>query len=120
MSLIRPQKHEPKFPTQSPSLAYNAFGYGAPFATLLRLSVFQLGNIQPSLKPNLFVAPYVVTGGLGMPEITTAYEGSNVVSFDAESAASGCYVATNNGAEAPGFAGMENALNCRAKTDDGE
>jgi hypothetical protein len=44
-----------------------------------------------------------VTGGLGTPEITTVYEGSNVVSFDAESAASGCYVATNNGAAAPGI-----------------
>jgi hypothetical protein len=49
----------------------------------------KIGNIQPSSKPNLFVAPYVVTGGLGTPEITTTYPGSNFVSFDAESIASG-------------------------------
>jgi hypothetical protein len=106
--------------TKSLSLAYNAFGYGAPNAEVLAVGLLDLkiGNIQPSSKPNFFVAPYVVTGGLGTPEITTTYPGSNVVSFDAESIASGCYVATNNGAAAPAIACTIRFTGRKAVTDE--
>ena len=67
----------------------------------LGLPDIKIGNIQPSSKPNFFVGPYIPAGGLAVPEITTTYAGSNIVSFDAKSIAAGCYVGTNNGAAAP-------------------
>ncbi|PIA91806.1 hypothetical protein CB0940_09198 [Cercospora beticola] len=80
-------------PTPYKGLAYTAFGLGAPVAGAI--------TIQASSKPNAIFAPYLLTDPLAKPEISSSYSGSQVVSFDMKSVASGCYAATQNGALAP-------------------
>jgi hypothetical protein len=72
---------------QVDSLAYNGLGCGSPLALV--------NNIQPSSGSNLLIAKSV------LPEISSAYPGSKVTSFDMESVASGCYLPSRNGLLAP-------------------
>ncbi|GAB7365959.1 hypothetical protein MBLNU230_g7287t1 [Neophaeotheca triangularis] len=76
-----------------PSLSYTAFGLGQPVPNTL--------TIQPSSRDNAVFAPYILTDPLATPEIYVDYPGSQTVSFDMRSIASGCYAATQNGALAP-------------------